>query len=70
MSSLNFDEECARLDAEIAQMNVLKDVAALETTMLDFKKRRAEAYKSLTVFQKNIEELEGRIAQRKSEMHS
>jgi hypothetical protein len=68
MSSIDFDEESIKLDKEIQQMATMKDIWALETSMMDFKKRKAEAMKNVNFCNKNISELEQRVLEKKREL--
>jgi len=70
MSSIDFDAESNKLDREIQEMAIMKDIWALETSAMDFKKRKAEAMKNVNFCNKNIADLEHRVQEKRSELQA
>jgi hypothetical protein len=70
MSSINYDEEALRLDKEIARMVIQKDISALESSSMEWKKKRLDAMKNINLCDKNIHEMDSRIEEKKKELQA
>lgn len=70
MSSINYDEEALRLDKEIARMVIQKDISALESSLMEWKKKRLDAMKNINLCDKNIHEMNSRIEEKNKELQA